>query len=177
MKNNSTLEVAKLGRTVGLRGDLKLHLLSDFVEQFYIGSSFSTKHRGELTVTNFDKNRMLIRFDGYTNKEDAQSLVNAILLSSVEQTRKDCKLGKDEFFWFDLIGLDIIENDLNLGKVEQIQRIAEQDYLLINTHEELIKQGNAKSFLIPYLEHFIIQTSLEKKNIQVQRCFDILQSS
>ncbi len=177
MKNDDALEIAKIGRTIGLRGDLKLHIMSDFVEQFQKGSRFFTKKRGELIIKHFDKQRMLVRFEDYENKEKAQSLVNVILLTSIEQTRQNCKLKKDEFFWFDMINLDIFEEDLHLGFVSDISRIGGQDYLCVNTAENLIKQGHAKSFLIPYIDRFIVQTDIETKKIQVLDCFDILQSS
>ncbi len=177
MKSNQELEIAKLGRTVGLRGDLKLHLLCDFVSQFKKDATFSTQKRGELTISHFDKNRMQIRFKGYENKEDAQTLVNTILLSSIERSRKECELKKDEFFWFDIIGLNVIENDLKLGSVKSIERIGEQDYLCITTNQELVNKGFSKSFLIPYIDRFIIQTKLTDKLITTQNSFDLLKSS
>mgnify|MGYP003325207756 CR=1 FL=1 len=44
--NSDLLEVAKLGRTVGLKGALKLHNLSDFESQFKKGAKFFTKDGG-----------------------------------------------------------------------------------------------------------------------------------
>ncbi len=176
MKNKNILEVAKLGRVVGLRGDLKLHLLCDFLDQFCKGETFYIEKRGEVVVKNFDANRMLIRFEGYENREVAQGLVNGILQTSIEKTRQNCKLKDNEFFWFDMIGLEVFEDDLCLGKVEEIERIGAQDYLKISTHANLLKE-HVKSFLIPYIDRFVIKTDMDLKVIQVKDCFDILKSS
>jgi len=37
-KKESPIEVAQVGRLVGLRGELKLHIHSDFPEQFCTGN-------------------------------------------------------------------------------------------------------------------------------------------
>lgn len=177
MKNENTLEVAKLGRTVGLRGDLKLQILCDFPEQFKIGTIFHTQKRGDLKISNYTKNRSLIRFEGYENPELAQKLVNTILLTSIEQTRQNCTLKEGEFFWFDVIGLSVLENEKLLGKVSEIQRIGEQDYLHVNTDKALIGKGYSKNFLIPYIARFIIKTNLEEKSVHVKDGFAILESS
>lgn len=177
MKSENILEIAKLGRTIGLRGDLKLHFLSDFPEQFKKGAVFSTRKRGDLTILNFDKNRLLVRFEGYESPEFAQKLVNTILLTTIEKTRQNCLLKEGEFFWFDIVGLEVYEEEKLLGKVDEIQRIAEQDYLHVNTDSALIKDGFSKNFLIPYIDRFIIKTNLQEKAIHVKDGFAILQSS
>ena len=42
------LEVAKLGKVVGLKGALRLHNLSDFLAQFKAGAVFKSKGGQEL---------------------------------------------------------------------------------------------------------------------------------
>ncbi len=177
MKNEHLLEVAKLGKTVGLRGDLKLHLLCDFPEQFRVGESFLTKKFGELSISNFDAKRFLVRFKDYEDATKAKPLTNTLLLSTVEKTRQVCKLGKDEFFWFDIIGLDVCENEQKLGTVERIERIANQDYLSVKTHEELSLKGLAKTFLIPYVPRYIKSVSLEQKSIETVDALELLKAS
>lgn len=177
MKSDECLQIAKIGKTVGLQGDLKIHFLSDFPEQFKKGSLFFTKNYGDLEVVKFDKKRSLIRFLGFDNPQTAQKLVNTILLATKEQTRKSCLLKKDEFFWFDIIGLEVFEKDLRLGIVYEIQRISNVDYLLINSDKSLIKSGLAKTFLLPYIDRYILKTSLDDKTVHVKDGLDVLKSS
>lgn len=171
------LQIAKLGRTVGLRGDLKIHFLSDFPEQFKKGSIFHTQKHGDLEVINFDKKRSLIRFLGFDNPQSSQTLVNEILSTSKEQTRKDCQLKKDEYFWFDIIGLEVFEDSEKLGIVQEIQRIANTDYLEIKSDKHLIEKGLAKSFLVPYIERYVLKTSLDEKRVHVRDGLAILENS
>lgn len=177
MKSENILEIAKVGRTVGLQGDLKLHFLCDFPEQFKKGAIFSTKKWGDLSVIKYDKNRSLIRFLGYEDPQTAQKLVNTILLTSAEKTRESCSLKEGEFFWFDMIGLSVYEDDKLLGEVSEIERIANQDYLHVKSDGSLTKDGLAKFFLIPYLDRFIIKTDLEKKCVHVRDGLSLLESS
>lgn len=177
MKNETLLEVAKLGKTVGLKGELKLHFLSDFPEQFKKGVKFKTQKNVELEVKSFNKNRLLICFVGFDTPEKSQKLVNSILLTTKDETRKNCILEKNQFFWFDIIGCEVYEDNLFLGSVEEIERFSNQDYLQISTTSELIKKDLPKSFLIPYIDKFIIKADIEKKLIHVKDGLAILENS
>ncbi|MDO8260641.1 MAG: ribosome maturation factor RimM, partial [Candidatus Magasanikbacteria bacterium] len=44
------LHIATIGKTVGLKGDMKLHIQSDFPEQFKKGSSFFIDADASLTL-------------------------------------------------------------------------------------------------------------------------------
>ncbi len=177
MKNENFLAIAKLGKTVGLQGDLKLHLLCDFPEQFKKGAIFHTEKMGDLEIINFDTNRSLVRFLGYESVELSRKLVNSILLTNIEQTKKNCPLEKDEFFWFDIVGLDVYEDEQKLGCVEEIERIAQQDFLHVKTTQALKDGGFSKQFLIPYVDRYIIKTDIENKIIFVKDALGILENS
>lgn len=177
MMNEKLLEVAKIGRTVGLKGDLKLHFLSDFPEQFAKGALFETKKRGVLEISFFDPKRSLVRFKDFEDPQIAQKLVNTTLLTSIEQSRKNCVLKDDEFFWFDVVGCVVYEDERELGVVSEIERIGMQDYLKIVTNKALIAQKFSKSFLIPYIDNFIIDTNIEDKIIKVKNSLEILKAS
>ena len=72
-----------------------------------------------------------------------------------------CKLDSDEFFWFDIVGLDIIDNGVLLGVVEDIERIGHIDYLIVRTN--MNKFNKPKSFMIPYIDRYITNVDLDKK--------------
>ena len=88
-----------------------------------------------------------------------------------------CNLKEKEFFWFDMIGCIVKENNENLGKVSDIQRMPLSDYLMIDTDEKLIKEKLANSFLVPYLDDYIISVNIEKKEIIVTKTKEILEAS
>ncbi|WP_281952035.1 ribosome maturation factor RimM [Nitrosophilus kaiyonis] len=170
------MEVAKLGRAVGLKGEMRLHLLSDFPEQFKKGAKFTIDNK-ELIVEYYNPKRGIIKFVGINSPEEARKLTNKIIYSSIEETRESCKLNEGEYFWFDIIGCEVLEDATLLGKVVDIQRLPSADYLLIKTDESLVEKGKAKSFLIPYIDKFIKDVNIDEKKIEVKEGLDILESS
>lgn len=169
--------IAQLGRTVGLWGDLKLHLHTDFLEQFKIGSKLNSSN-GILEIIKLNQKRDTVRFRGYETIDSAKKLTNTKIYASKDETLKNCNLKKDEFFWFDIIDCQIEENNTILGKVKEVQRFPQSDYLFINTSKELIEKGSPNSFLIPYIkERYILKVDIENKKIFTQDTKDILEES
>ena len=177
-KTSSLIEVAQLGRLVGLKGELKLHLHCDFPEQFKKGKTFQTSKGETLEVFSYNQGRGLISFVGYTQREEAQKLVNTILLTTPENSMRDCALSEGEFFWFDLMDARVIdENELLLGCVEEIERIATTDYLVIKTQHSLVEQGLPKRFYMPYIERYILSFDKTTQEIRCKDGLGILENS
>lgn len=155
------IQIAKIGKTVGVHGELKLHLMTDFPEIFTQGLVLFAQ-KGDLKQEKFtlqikDYQDDLISFVGYESLESAKTLTNAILSMSIEDTRKICKLQEGEMFWFDVVGSEVIENGEVLGQVKDIERIGNVDYLMINANNQGHKL--AKMFMIPYIDQYIISAS------------------
>ncbi len=168
--------IAQIGRTVGLWGDLKFHLHTDFPEQFKVGSTFQSNH-GELTVSDINFKRGTIRFQGYESIDAAKKLTNTKLYADEAQTKAHCTLEKGEHFWFDVIGCRVRQNDETLGVVEDIQRLADVDYLSVKTDKALADAGLPKHFLIPYIERYVTETDTNEKIVYVKDAKDILEAS
>lgn len=159
--NEALVLVAKLGRTVGVQGFVRLHNLSDFPEQFECGASFFDKNSRVLKIK--AHNAQSVLFEGFESLESAKTLVNLELFQSVEKSRASCKLGDDEFFYFDIIGLEVFENGLLLGVVKDILP-AGNDLLLIKSDESLVKKGFASEFYLPYVDFYIKSVELGAKD-------------
>ena len=159
--NEALVLVAKLGRTVGVQGFVRLHNLSDFPEQFECGASFFDKNSRVLKIK--ARNAQSVLFEGFESLECAKTLVNLELFQSVEKSRASCKLGDDEFFYFDIIGLEVFENGLLLGIVKDILP-AGNDLLLIKSDESLVKKGFASEFYLPYVDFYIKSVELGAKD-------------
>jgi len=168
--------IAQIGRTVGLHGDLKLHLHTDFPEQFQSGSLFDSQ-RGELEIATYDPQRGLVRFVGYASIEAAKKLTNTKLYSTLEQTKARCRLEAGEYFWFDIIGASVYQDQECLGVVEEIERMLDTDYLAIKTDDKLVEQGLPKDFLLPYIPRYILSVDTDSKRIYTQDARDILEAS
>lgn len=159
--NEALVLVAKLGRTVGVQGFVRLHNLSDFPEQFECGASFFDKNSRVLKIK--ARNAQSVLFEGFESLERAKTLVNLELFQSVEKSRASCKLGDDEFFYFDIIGLEVFENGLLLGVVKDILS-AGNDLLLIKSDESLVKKGFVSEFYLPYVDFYVKSVELGAKD-------------
>lgn len=180
----SVLQVGKIGKTIGLNGGLNFILTTDFPQSIQknltltlvFPSKFSSSSQS-YTIKDFNPKKSVIFFEGIDDIDKAKMLTNALAYATIEDTRKRCKLQKDEYFWFELIGFKILENEEMLGIIKDIDRIGTTDYLVVETAKNLIDEKLAKIFLIPYIDVFIISTSLEEKSIFVKGAKAILEAS
>ena len=171
------LHVATLGRTVGLKGDMKFHDKSDFPEQFVDGAEFILDKGRSVRLSHVNMERGTVRIEGCDTLEEAKRYTNAKLYTTYEATRKQCELEEGQFFWFDIVGCEVVEAGRELGRVKEIERIGAVDYLSVKTDEVLVAQGEAKNFLIPYQPPFIVGTDIDRKVIEVEGGLDLLRAS
>lgn len=157
------IQVAKIGKSVGVYGGAKLHILTDFPEIFKEDIIYTAKSPGlnpqtlSLKIKSYHEG--IVIFESYESKESIKTLVNFTLYASLEDTRKYCELREGEIFWFDVIGSEIIEDGEKLGEVVEIERIGKVDYLLI---EAVVTQNLPKRFMLPYIQRYILEARDKK---------------
>ncbi|HIO91196.1 MAG TPA: 16S rRNA processing protein RimM [Campylobacterales bacterium] len=174
--SSEVLTIATIGKNVGLKGELKLHLHTDFVEQFKKGSTFVLKNNETVKIQSFNLNRGVVKFHGYDSREATQKLINQKLFTTENDSRESCSLGEKEYFWFDIFGCEVYEDGKLLGVVKDIQRLTACDYLEITTDIALVEKELAKSFLIPYIQDiYIKKVDINSKKIEVQSSLELLE--
>ncbi|MEO1938038.1 MAG: ribosome maturation factor RimM [Sulfurimonas sp.] len=171
------LHIATVGKTVGIKGDMKLHLMTDFPEQFVKGASFLSNGKEKITLSDVNLERGLVKLNGITNPEDAKKFTNAKLYTTYEETRKNCHLDDGEYFFFDLEDCEVFEDGIKLGVVNEVERITITNYLSIKTDEALVAKGYAKKFLVPFIEPFKVCVDIDAKRIELRGAMDILEAS
>lgn len=175
MSNDHAL-IAQIGRTIGLWGDLKFHLHTDFPEQFKIGNTYKS-NRGDLTIADINFTRGIIKFRGHESIDSAKKLTNVKIFADESQTRENCDLKEGQYFWFDIIGCVVKQDEEVLGMIEDIQRMSDTDYLLLKTDALLVESGLPQNFLIPYIDRYVLDGNMDKKVVYVQDAKDILEAS
>lgn len=170
------VEVARIGRPVGFKGELKLFLDTDFPEQFKKNASFDCDGRS-VVIEYFYPDREVVKFLGIDSSEEARLLTGKTMATTVQKTKEQCKLGPGEYFWFEIIGCLVVEAGEVLGVVERIERFAATDYLVIRTDPALKKRGYAKSFLLPYIDPYIESADIKVRRIFAKGAMGILEAS
>lgn len=171
------VEVCILGKTVGLKGALKLHNRSNFIEQYKKGAKFYDKFGNLFSIKSYEPSNSLVIFDGYESIEEAKGLVNKVLYRTLEDTKKSCKLKKDEYFYFDIIDSMVYEDGTLLGKINDILEVGAGFLFSIETDQDLVKNNLSKQFYIPYQDNFIIKVDISNKRIDVKNSMNILLNS
>ena len=176
-RSDKLLHIATIGKAVGLGGDMKLHIKSDFPEQFVKGAKFFISKNRTIELSKVDHDRSLIKIVGVNNPEDAKRFTNEKIYTTYEDTRKNIDLQEGQYFYFDIEDCQVYENGQLLGVVDEVDRIGATDYLTVITDISLVEKDLPKSFLIPYQDHFVISVDIDKKIIEVSGGLDILKAS
>jgi len=175
---SNKVEIATIGKVVGLSGELKLHLQTDFVDQFVTGAKFTLKNGKTLEIDTYNPNRGLVKFTLYHVREEAAVLTNQKLYLTEEESRENCDLKENEYFWFDMIGSEVIDDGKVIGVIKDIERIASTDYLKIKTDEALVSQKLSKDFYIPYLmDIYIEKFDMDAKKLYTKDALSLLEAS
>ena len=125
------IAIGKIAGPVGIRGELKVVVLTDFPERFEAGRrltlKFADDSRREVEVgsARSRKGGMVLKFNDVDSRTDAEALRDAeIVIDETDLT----ELGSDEFYVFDIIGLKVVTTDgRELGEVEEVLQSGAND--------------------------------------------------
>lgn len=156
------LKIAKIIATRGLRGELKLYPYTntpedlDRISQIYIeGNSEPYK----IKSLNLNKNVVFVRLEGVDSIEKAEKLKNLDVFIDEAETLEF--LGDDSFFYEDLIGIEVHdEDDKYLGEVVDLRKLPTQETLVIE------KEG--REWMLPFIDEFILGLDLEEKRLTIK---------
>lgn len=161
----ATLTLGLIGKTYGVQGWLKIYTYTqpeDSLLQYQPWYLISETDKEKSIIVELEKtkrhgNGFIVKFAGINSPEQARLLTGKkinVLRSQLP------KLKKDEYYWFDLVGLTIInKNGQLLGKVIYLLETGSNDVLVIKGDKE---------FAIPYLVGDVIKhIDLDKQEILV----------
>lgn len=112
------ITVAEIVTTHGVRGNLKVKSLSDNEKRFEKGSKLFIDNE-ELTVeSSFDqKGLKVIKFEEYNDINDVLKFVG----KDITIDKADIgELSDDEYYIFDLEGLDVYDNGQKVGTIKEV---------------------------------------------------------
>ena len=159
------LTVGQVVRTIGLKGEVKIYPSTHFRDtRFKKGARVfllneQNEIEKELTIkmhrTNGDCDNLI--FEEISSIEEAEKINKKYLF--VEKNTEI--LGKNEYFYSDLIGMKVdFDNGQSIGVVKAIEEY--------NSYATLRVKTSGKDVLIPFVKAFILSVSLEDKHITVK---------
>lgn len=143
-QGKNQLRVGRLVKAHGLKGGLKLELYTDNpAGRFVPGSAFTLQvpeaspwHGKDISVREYRvmNGSPVVFFDDVDDREAAESLVKAILWidHDVDEVEDDA--------WFDhqLVGLDVVRDDVVVGRVVRVEHFPAQDLLIVKSGDQEI---------------------------------------
>jgi 16S rRNA processing protein RimM len=147
--------VGRIVGAFGLKGELKVEPLTDFLERMHKGSRLRLKDEW-VTVESFrlHKDRPLLKVSGIDDVTAAQALQWEELFSA--NTERPA-LEEDEFLTEDLIGLQVVTVEgTELGEVDDVLPLPAHDVLQIG------------ELMIPAVKEFVKDVDLEAGKITVK---------
>lgn len=157
------LRVGVLSSTHGVRGEVKVYPTTDDAKRFKKLKKVmldTGRERLELEIENvkFFKNMVILKFKGYDNINDIEKYKGKDLLITRDQA---VKLGPDENFIADLIGLKVVTEDgQEFGTLTDVIQTGANDVYEVKTPE-------GKSVLLPAIKECILDVDLEVGKIRV----------
>ena len=156
--------VAKIVRPRGLRGESVAEVLTDFPERFEdlenVTAVLPGGERRDLKLENawFQKERVVLKFQGLDTVEDAEGLREAEICISESEA---VKLEEGEFFDWQLEGCEVVTVESEpIGKVREVLRTGGTEVLVIDT-------ADGREVLIPFAESICTEVDLEGNRITV----------
>lgn len=157
--NMNKLKIGKIIGTHALKGELKIRSNSDFNDQrFVVGRQLligDFQNAFIIKTVRFHKGNFLVSFEGLQNI----NLVEKYVGLDVYGYKEDVELEDDEYFYGDLIGCTVINDDQEIGKVVSIFNNGAHDILSVKTAKGKIS--------IPYVDAFIEDIDISSKQIKV----------
>lgn len=151
-------KIGKIVNFFGLKGQLKISVTSSTAEERFkpgkkilIENEVGQEQEYIISSLMIKNSKILaIGIEGYTDINQIQSFIGKDVYQNV-------RAPKGTYFYDDLIGMDVIDSDLNnLGKVDHIEKMPGGEYLVIG-----------KTTYIPFIMDTFIE-SVDKKEKKIQ---------
>jgi len=150
------LRVGRLVKAHGLKGALKLELYTDDPEgRFAPGASFTLQvpesspwHGKQLAVREFRwmNSHPVAFFEGVDDRSEAEELVRAILW--IDQDAEASPAEDDAWYDHQLVGLDVVRDDVVVGRIIRVDHLPAQDLLIV-------RRGPDDEVLVPFVKAIV----------------------
>ncbi|EKK20824.1 16S rRNA processing protein RimM [Fructilactobacillus florum 8D] len=161
------LEIGEIVNTQGLRGEVRVQVITDFVAQrFQIGAEVTAfPKQGKPVVLQIDgmrrhKQLVILHFSGYDSINDVEFLKPALLKIRMDQQAND-ELEPGAYYYHQIIGLPVYDlNNRKLGQVKEILDLGPNDVWVVERPDQ-------SDLLLPKIDQVIKQVDLEQSRIVV----------
>ena len=158
--NMEFVRIGEIVNTFGIKGELKIRSFSDFEDERYaIGSTVYVGEEHIPFVVNSYKHHKGFTIVQFKDNEDI-NLIEKYKTMNIYKDRSDIKpLEKGRYYFSDLVGLSIKQNDKVIGECIDVVEGTKYNYIRVKISE--------KVSLVPFIEQFIKKVDLDKRIIEI----------
>ena len=155
--------IARAVKTHGLKGEVVAELLTDFPERFedldevVLVSPRGEQKTGSLEDFWFQKDRVVLKLDGYDDVDAAKQLIGYEF--AVPESDR-VQLEEDEFYDWELEGCTVKVGDESIGQVRSVMKTGGAEILVVSD-----ESGNEK--LVPLAASIVVAIDPAAKTILV----------
>ena len=158
--------VGKIVNTQGLQGEMRVLSVTDFAEErFKKGNRLALFDKKDQFVMDVEiashrkvKNFDIIKFKGMYHINDIEKYRD-FSLKVAEEDLTDLEDG--EFYYHEIIGLEVYENDLLLGTIKEILQPGANDVWVV-------KRKGKRDLLLPYIPPVVLGIDIEQGRVDVE---------
>lgn len=159
-----TVVIGTIVRPFGIKGEMKVKVETDFVEErFKIGETVyleieKTMQPFIVSSARMHKGALLLGFEGYPNINDIEQFRNYKIYYKTSEVHE---LKDNEYYFTDLINLDVYVENEKVGTVKEIYDTPAHPVMRV------IFDNDQESALVPLVKTFIKSVDLKNKMIEV----------
>ncbi|KRG09979.1 ribosome maturation factor RimM [Staphylococcus sp. NAM3COL9] len=157
------VEVGKIVNTHGIKGEVKIKSNSDFTDKRFqpgeiveIARKDKAPLKFKIASYRMHKGLHMLTFEGINNINDIEYLKGETLLQ--ERDHEEIELGEHEFYYSDIIGCTVFNEDTPIGRVIEIFETGANDVWVVKGDKE---------YLIPYIADVVKEIDVEGRRIQI----------
>ena len=148
--------VGKFGKTHGWNGTILVHSFTQIPDNISLFSEYYFKN-GDLIEISFIKKKnssFLTKLNGVESQEKAKKFTNKYIY-----IKKNClpKVNNDEYYFSDLIGLEVYIENVKIGKITVVNNHGAGDYCEVRKKNGL--------FLFPFINSHVKEVNIELNKI------------
>lgn len=162
------MEYIKIGQIVnthGLDGQIKLNMYTENLDDIKKYNIYLEKGKvfEKLNVLEIKKhkNQIILKIEDIDNFEKAESLKNKYVYIKDSEMREKNVLNKNEYFIKDLIGLEVVDEDLT--KIGILK-----DVLELYTDVYVIERENKKDLLVPAIKQYVKEINIKENIMKIK---------
>ncbi|MBN2853674.1 MAG: 16S rRNA processing protein RimM [Clostridia bacterium] len=155
---NRYFDIGKIVNVHGIKGEVKIYPYTDHIELFNsLNYLLIDDKKYHISNTRIHQQMVLTSIEGIINREDAMAFINKVVYIHRED---GTKLENDSYYFVDLIGCEVFEEEKFLGKITEIIQTGSNDVYVV-------RDGN-EEILIPALKKVVLNVDITNKKILVE---------